>query len=119
MLNTEHAFYTGDVGGRREDIILVPPPSVRLFRCPVAFRSSADSFKDDPDDPLNWSDKRKRLAMACMLGYTVAIGISSAAIYSVLENISAHTDLSLSTLNQGTGYMVSTCQFRLLSGYIS
>ena len=38
--------------------------------------------------------------------YTLCLGISSAAIYSVLEPISDATGLTLSDLNSGTGYMV-------------
>lgn len=38
--------------------------------------------------------------------YTFAIGIASAAIYSVLEPIEKATGLTLGDLNAGTGYMV-------------
>ncbi|KIW21959.1 uncharacterized protein PV07_12635 [Cladophialophora immunda] len=96
----------------QEVINLVPQPSVRpslvpgRFACPIASPSpQLTPSKHDPDDPLKWTKKRKTLAMACILAYTIAVGISSAAIYSVFENISAHTGLNLSTLNQGTGYM--------------
>lgn len=37
--------------------------------------------------------------------YTLMVGIASAAIYSVLEPISADTNLTLGDLNAGTGYM--------------
>lgn len=59
----------------------------------------------DPDDPLNWSRRRKLLSMACMSLFTLASGIASASIYSILVPISQDSDLSLDTLNQGTGYM--------------
>ena len=74
------------LGGQR-DIILVPAPS------------------DDPDDPLNWSPKRKLLSTTCMCVYTLMVGIASAAIYSVLEPIAKDTNLTLNNLNAGTGYM--------------
>ena len=64
-------FTRGNVGGRRKDIILIPLSSVRIRRCPVAFRFWADPFKGDHNDPLNWSDKRKQLAIACILGEIV------------------------------------------------
>lgn len=70
-----------------QDIVLSPTPS------------------DDPDDPLNWSPRRKYLSMFCMTVYTFAVGVPTAAIYSVLTPVSKNTGLSLSTLNQGTGYM--------------
>ena len=38
--------------------------------------------------------------------YTFAVGIASAAIYSVLDAIEAETELTLDDLNSGTGYMV-------------
>lgn len=69
------------------DVVLVPAPSA------------------DPDDPLNWSPKRKMLSTACMSMYTLMVGIASAAIYSVLEPIADDTGLTLSQLNAGTGYM--------------
>ncbi len=71
----------------QRDIVLVPAPS------------------DDPDDPLNWSPKRKLLSTTCMCVYTLMIGIASAAIYSVLEPIAKDTGLTLNDLNAGTGYM--------------
>ncbi|EKG14623.1 hypothetical protein MPH_08203 [Macrophomina phaseolina MS6] len=74
-------------GARTHDIVLVPAPS------------------DDPDDPLNWSPRRKALSSACMCMYTLMVGIASAAIYSVLEPISEATNLTLNDLNAGTGYL--------------
>jgi hypothetical protein len=71
----------------KKDIILVPTPS------------------SDPDDPLNWSPRRKILSTASMGMYTLMVGIASAAIYSVLEPISEATGLTLGDLNAGTGYM--------------
>ncbi len=71
----------------QRDIVLVPAPS------------------DDPDDPLNWSPKRKLLSTTCMCVYTLMVGIASAAIYSVLEPIAKDTGLTLNDLNAGTGYM--------------
>ena len=38
--------------------------------------------------------------------YTLCLGITSAAIYSVFEPISEATGLTLGDLNSGTGYMV-------------
>ncbi|KAG5358586.1 putative MFS-type transporter [Yarrowia sp. B02] len=58
-----------------------------------------------PDDPLNWSPRRKLLSMFCMVMYVVAICVPSASIFSVFIPISQNTGLPLATLNQGTGYM--------------
>ncbi|ODQ61892.1 hypothetical protein WICANDRAFT_24927 [Wickerhamomyces anomalus NRRL Y-366-8] len=68
-------------------IVLIPTPS------------------EDPDDPLNWSARRKWLAVFCNVVYTFGVGVPSAAIYSVLTNIAAETDITLGQLNAGTGYM--------------
>ena len=67
-----------------------------------------ETGQDDPEDPLNWNGWRKPLALICMVFYVVAVGVSSAAIYSVLESISSNSRLTLDDLNQGTGYMVRT-----------
>lgn len=99
---TVHALHAS--GGQR-DIVLVPAPSAH------------------PDDPLNWSPRRKLLSLTCLCmyactsspvtgsvtdwvhSYILATGICSAAIYSVLVPISLDTNLSVSDLNAGTGYM--------------
>ncbi|PVH72653.1 MFS general substrate transporter [Cadophora sp. DSE1049] len=70
-----------------KDIVLVPAPSA------------------DPEDPLNWSVKRKWLSTVSQSVYTFTIGIASAAIYSVFVPISGDTGLTLGDLNAGTGYM--------------
>lgn len=62
----------------------------------------------NPDDPLNWTRRRKLLSMFCMFIFTLGVSIPSASIYSVLIPISESTGLSLDTLNQGTGYMYLT-----------
>lgn len=82
LLGTMHAQHAE---GGQKDIVLVPAPS------------------RDPDDPLNWSPARKALSTLCMCVYTLMVGISSAAIYSVLEPISEETGLTLNDLNRGTG----------------
>ncbi|KAF5510266.1 putative MFS-type transporter [Colletotrichum siamense] len=76
-------------GGAR-DVVLIPTPS------------------NDPDDPLNWSPRRKTLLLSCLCVYCLSIGIASAAIYSILVPISAATNLTLGDLNAGTGYMFLT-----------
>lgn len=75
-------------GKGESDIILVPTPS------------------EDPEDPLNWTFKRKILATSCVLVYTIMIAIPSSAVYSVVTPIRKHTELSLTDINNGTGIMV-------------
>lgn len=82
VMNAKHAK-----GAKTRDVVLVPTPS------------------SDPDDPLNWTPRRKLLSTTCMCVYTLMVGIASAAIYSVLEPISEATSLTLGDLNAGTGYM--------------
>lgn len=69
------------------DIVLIPTPS------------------EDPNDPLNWSKFRKYMCVFCMVIYTFGVGVNTATIYSVLTDVSKATGISVSTLNQGTGYM--------------
>lgn len=77
-------------GGAKEphDILLVPRPS------------------DDPEDPLNWSFRRKLLATSCVVVYTIMLAIPSSAVYSIVTPIRQATGLSLDNLNNGTGIMV-------------
>ncbi|KAK1625556.1 major facilitator superfamily transporter [Colletotrichum phormii] len=74
-------------GSDEADIVLIPRPS------------------EDPEDPLNWTKKRKWLATSCVLMYTVMIAIPSSAVYSVVTPIRKATGLSLSDINNGTGIM--------------
>ncbi|KAJ6439222.1 MFS general substrate transporter [Purpureocillium lavendulum] len=82
-----------DVSGRRatgktkDDIELVPRPS------------------DDPEDPLNWSDRRKRLSTIMVMVYTLGTGLPVTLQYSVLADITRDTGISIATLVQGTGLM--------------
>ena len=87
LVDLEGTIAAKHAKGDRQDIVLVPTPSA------------------DPDDPLNWSPRRKALSTTCMCVYTLMVGIASAAIYSVLEPISEATGLTLGDLNAGTGYM--------------
>jgi hypothetical protein len=75
-------------GKEQSDIILIPRPS------------------EDPEDPLNWSFKRKILATSCVVVYTIMIAIPSSAVYSIVTPIRAGTSLTLADINNGTGIMV-------------
>lgn len=76
-------------GSGENDIVLIPRPS------------------EDPEDPLNWTRKRKLLATSCVVLYTIMIAIPSSAVYSVVTPIRKATGLSLADINNGTGIMVS------------
>ncbi|KAJ4125250.1 hypothetical protein NW754_013536 [Fusarium falciforme] len=80
-LDSQHAH------GAEKDIVLVPAPSPH------------------PDDPLNWSPRRKYLSAFCMAAYVLIIGICSSALYSTLGPLSKATGLTYNDLNSGTGYM--------------
>ncbi|EXJ88082.1 hypothetical protein A1O1_05010 [Capronia coronata CBS 617.96] len=72
---------------KHKDIVLVPAPS------------------QDPEDPLNWTPRRKLLHMFCIFIYCLFVGMASAAVYSVLVPLSIDSGLSVADLNAGTGYM--------------
>ena len=72
----------------RSDIVLVPQPSA------------------DPEDPLNWTFKRKIIATSCVVLYTITIAIPSSAVYSIVTPLRQATDLQLQDINNGTGIMV-------------
>lgn len=86
-LNTKHAK------GAQHDIVLIPSPS------------------SDPDDPLNWSPRRKALSSACWIVYTLVNGIANSVVYSVLVPLSESLHITPGDLNAGTGYLF------LLAGY--
>lgn len=71
------------------EIVLIPTPS------------------DDPNDPLNWSKKRKFMHVFCIIMYTFATGVPGTCIYSILTNIASApgVNISVAQLNDGTGYM--------------
>jgi hypothetical protein len=75
-------------GKGQQDIILVPHPS------------------EDPEDPLNWTFRRKLLATSCIVVYTIAAAYPSSAVYSVVTPIRKGTSLTLTDINNGTGIMV-------------
>lgn len=75
------------------DIVLIPRPS------------------DDPEDPLNWSFRRKLLSTSCIVVYTVLLALPSSAVYSVVTPIREATGLTLTDLNNGTGIMVRLIGF--------
>lgn len=70
-----------------KDIVLVPRPSA------------------DPEDPLNWSRRRKLLQVAMILVYTLGVGIPTTLQYSVLADITRDTGISTAQLVSGTGLM--------------
>ncbi|KAK5133040.1 hypothetical protein LTR08_008245 [Meristemomyces frigidus] len=80
----------------QQDVVLVPTPS------------------DDPDDPLNWSPRRKYLSLACMCVHVWFVGIANSVVYSVLMPLSDALDLSISDLNAGTGYLFLLAGWGLL-----
>ncbi|TEA12921.1 putative MFS-type transporter [Colletotrichum sidae] len=74
-------------GSDEKDIVLIPRPC------------------EDPEDPLNWTKRRKLLATSCVVMYTIMIAIPSSAVYSVVTPIRQATGLSLTDINNGTGIM--------------
>ncbi|KAI1619193.1 hypothetical protein EDD37DRAFT_306133 [Exophiala viscosa] len=72
--------------GDLADVVLVPAPS------------------NDPDDPLNWSPRRKLLSTISLCVYLLMIGLAVSCVYSIIVPISEDTGLTVADLNSGTGY---------------
>lgn len=54
---------------------------------------------------MNWSPRRKYLALSCLFVYTWFGGIANSVVYSVLVPLSTALDLSVADINAGTGYL--------------
>ncbi len=64
-------------GGNLDDVVLVPAPS------------------NDPDDPLNWSPRRKLLSTVSLVVYLLMIGLAVSCVYSIIVPISQDTGLTV------------------------
>lgn len=69
------------------DIILNPQPSA------------------DPEDPLNWSPRRKRWAILMAYTYIFGTAIATTVQYSVAGAIKEDTGISIASIDTGNGFM--------------
>ncbi|KAI6084308.1 putative MFS transporter [Hypoxylon rubiginosum] len=86
LVDLEHTMATRHAKDQT-DIVLVPTPSA------------------DPNDPLNWTPRRKYMALTCALLYTWFNGMALSVVYSVLVPLSDALSVTEADLNAGTGYM--------------
>ena len=87
LVDLERRMRAKHGSGGEHDILLVPEPS------------------QDPDDPLNWSPKRKALSTATLSIYTTVIAMGTAVTYAIIVPMSKATELSVNDLNAGFGYV--------------
>ncbi|KAL1896363.1 hypothetical protein Sste5346_004748 [Sporothrix stenoceras] len=69
------------------DVILNPQPSA------------------DPEDPLNWSPRRKRWAILMAYTYVFGTAIATTVQYSVAGEINKDTGISIASIDTGNGLM--------------
>lgn len=86
LIDSEHTLKNKHAGSHQE-IVLVPTPST------------------DPDDPLNWTPRRKYLALTCMCIYVWFNGIAPSVVYSVITSLANNLNLTVGDINSGTGYI--------------
>ena len=55
LVDLKHALHTKHGKGSYQDVVLVPTPS------------------NDPDDPLNWTPRRKTLSATCWIVYVLEV----------------------------------------------
>ena len=87
LVDLEQRLEAKHASGREKDILLVPAPST------------------DPDDPLNWSPRRKLLSTITLNTYAAVIAMGTAVTYAIIVPMSKATELSVNDLNTGTGYL--------------
>lgn len=73
--------------GDKGDLILIPQPS------------------SDPEDPLNWSRRRKALSTTCNFLFVFIAGTTTSCLSPALGVIVAETGIPLANLNTGSGIM--------------
>ncbi len=87
------------------------PGTIHLVDTHVDYHDHKDHIvlnprpSNDPEDPLNWTRKRKLWNIGMVYLYILGVGIATTVQYSILTNIEAETGIALADLNTGTGLM--------------
>lgn len=77
LVDVQHTLGLKHASGTNKDVVLVPRPT------------------NDPEDPLNWTKRRKLLSVFSMSVYMLMTGISSSLMYSIIVPVSRDTGLSV------------------------
>ena len=96
LVDIEGRLRTKHAKGNLHDVVLVPTPT------------------DDPDDPLNWSPRRKALSAACWILFTLFSALASAVVYSVIVPFSHARHITPIIINRATGYFFLSAGYTLL-----
>lgn len=87
LVDVDHILSGVRHGENEKDIVLVPQPS------------------SDPDDPLNWTPRRKLLSTCCQLAYTFFSGLCSSCLSPAYLLMVEDTGIPLADINTGAGLM--------------
>jgi hypothetical protein len=86
-------------------------PGTKVIIDDTTSATGSDNFKltpvpsSDPNDPLNWTLRRKWLYVICMVMWVMASCAGMGSLYPIYDALSEETGLTLDQINTGAGYL--------------